>query len=70
VSNPVGEAQVVPTTRFKLNRDGVSEAAPRLRSGVRPLSLAGRNGELDGVSRRRLEGVEAIVLPLAAWGSC
>lgn len=57
MSRPVGEVQVFPTTLFRDNRAGCS-AAFWGRIGER--EGRPRNGELDGVSLRRLEGVEAM----------
>jgi hypothetical protein len=66
VSKPVGEEQVVPTTRFKESRERSGATGRVPRNGDRP----GRGrwkGELDGVSLSRLfEGVDAIVSPLAS----
>jgi hypothetical protein len=59
VSNPPGHEHVVPTT---LLRDSRESGAVRPRIG--DLDGRGRNGELDGVNLRRLEGVDAIFAPL------
>ena len=57
VSNPVGELQVVPTTRWS-ERQGSVGARSRMcgREGRE------RNGELGGAGLGRLEGVDAIAL--------
>ena len=62
-SKPVGEAQVVPTTRFRDRWE--SEVAPFARWGDR--AGTGRYGELDGVSFNLFEGVVAIFLPLTVF---
>jgi hypothetical protein len=56
----VGEEHVVPTTRFRDNRDSW---AGRPRIGDR--ASRWRNGEFDGVNFSRLDGVVAILIPFA-----
>jgi hypothetical protein len=57
VSKPVGEAHVVPTTRFSDRRESLVDALARI--GEREGRW--RKGEFEGVSLSRLEGVDAIL---------
>lgn len=61
MSKPVGEEQVVPTTRLS-----ESLASKKLVGRERMGERDGRwkKGELDGVTFSRLEGVEDIFVPL------
>jgi hypothetical protein len=75
VSKPVGEEQVEPTTRFRDRREGVEEFAEmeeevaaarslKIRERIGDRDMRFMKGEFDGVSLRRLDGVDAILLPL------
>lgn len=56
MSNPVGELQVVPITRWSERQD-----SPRARGRLGDREGRPRNGELDGVSLIRFEGVDAAI---------
>lgn len=81
MSKPVGEEQVEPTTRFRDRREGAEdvEEAEEDVAAARSLKVRERmgdrdmrfmKGELDGVSLRRLDGVDAILLPLEGERRC